>query len=118
MKKELKNSAFIDGNNLYRGVRGLGWKLDYRKFRVFLEEKYAVKKVYMFMGFVPQYAAMYKDFQEWGYVLVFKPTLPDDKGGVKGNCDAELVLQAMIDLGEYERAVIVSGDGDFHCLVT
>ena len=70
------------------------------------------------MGFVPQYAAMYKDFQEWGYVLVFKPTLPDDKGGVKGNCDAELVLQAMVDLGEYEKAVIVSGDGDFHCLVT
>ena len=118
MKKELKNYAFIDGNNLYRGIRGLGWTLDYKKFRVFLEEKYAVKKVYMFMGFVPQYAAMYKDFQEWGYVLIFKPTLPDDKGDVKGNCDAELVLQAMIDLAEYEKAVIVSGDGDFHCLVS
>jgi hypothetical protein len=24
----------------------------------------------------------------------------------------------MIDLVEYENAVIVSGDGDFHCLVT
>ncbi len=62
MKKELKSYAFIDGNNLYRGIQSLGWKLDYKKFRVFLEEKYAVKKVYMFMGFVPQYAAMYKDF--------------------------------------------------------
>ncbi len=35
----------------------------------------------------------------------------------KGNCDAELVLQAMIDLDSYEKAVIVSSDGDFYCLV-
>jgi len=36
---------------------------------------------------------------------------------VKGNCDAELVLQAMIDYKHYDKAIIVSGDGDFHCLV-
>ena len=35
----------------------------------------------------------------------------------KGNVDAELVLQAMIDYGDYERAVIVTSDGDFACLV-
>jgi len=29
----------------------------------------------------------------------------------------ELVLQAMIDYASYHQAVIVSGDGDFHCLV-
>ena len=117
MHKPLTNYAFIDGNNLYRGIRGLGWKLDYVKFRKCLEEKFAVKRAYMFMGFVPAYSAMYRDFQEWGYVLIFKPTVPDEAGIVKGNCDAELVLQAMIDLQEYEKAVIVSGDGDFHCLV-
>ena len=31
--------------------------------------------------------------------------------------DAELVLQAMIEYPHYERAVIVTGDGDFGCLV-
>lgn len=31
--------------------------------------------------------------------------------------DAELVLQAMIDLETYDRAVIVTNDGDFACLV-
>ena len=36
---------------------------------------------------------------------------------MKGNCDTELVLQAMIDLDKYEKAIIVSGDGDYYCLV-
>jgi len=38
-------------------------------------------------------------------------------GKVKGNIDAELVLHAMIQFNTYNRAVIVSGDGDFYCLV-
>jgi uncharacterized LabA/DUF88 family protein len=38
-------------------------------------------------------------------------------GTTKGNCDAELVLHAMIEYGNYEKAIIVTGDGDFHCLV-
>jgi len=38
-------------------------------------------------------------------------------GKVKGNCDAELILQAMIDIDKYEKAVLVSSDGDFACLI-
>ncbi len=38
-------------------------------------------------------------------------------GKPKGNVDADLVLQAMIDYRDYERAVIVTSDGDFACLV-
>jgi len=36
---------------------------------------------------------------------------------VKGNVDAELVLHAMIEYKNYDKAIIVSGDGDFHCLI-
>jgi len=52
-----------------------------------------------------------------GYVIIFKPILKTPEGRVKGNCDAELVLQVMIDLDSYEKAVLVSSDGDFYCLV-
>lgn len=31
--------------------------------------------------------------------------------------DAELVLHSMIEYSRYENAVIVSGDGDFYCLI-
>ena len=35
----------------------------------------------------------------------------------KGNVDAELVLPTMIELPHFDKAVIVTGDGDFRCLV-
>ncbi|MBI2444031.1 MAG: NYN domain-containing protein [Candidatus Magasanikbacteria bacterium] len=49
--------------------------------------------------------------------LVFKPIIRFDGDQVKGNVDAELVLQAMIDFSNYQQAVLVTGDGDFGCLV-
>jgi len=41
----------------------------------------------------------------------------DGKVKIKGNVDAELVLHAMIEYKSYDKAVIVSGDGDFYCLL-
>jgi len=117
MPKNLKNYAFIDGANLYRGVESQGWSLDYKRFRVFLRDKYAVGTAYWFIGYVPEQADLYRALQSRGFTLVFKPTIPDPGGRIKGNCDAELVLQAMIDFDDYDKAVIVTSDGDFHCLV-
>ena len=58
----------------------------------------------------------YKILKNIGYSLIFKPTL-DQKGKTKGNVDAELVLHSMIEYDNYDMAVIISGDGDFYCLV-
>jgi uncharacterized LabA/DUF88 family protein len=52
--------------------------------------------------------------------LVFKPVLKIKKGNnttYKGNVDAELVLHSMIQYPYYQKAIIVSGDGDFMCLI-
>ena len=35
----------------------------------------------------------------------------------KGNIDSELVLHAMVEFYNYDKAIIVSGDGDFYCLI-
>lgn len=116
-KKSKNNYAFIDGQNLYLAVQELGWKLDYKRFRIYLGEKYSVKKAYMFMGFLPANQELYNFLQTVGFVLVFKPILENKQNIIKGNCDAELVLQTMIDLKNYNEAIIVTGDGDFYCLV-
>lgn len=99
------------------GVKSLGWKLDHRKFRVYLKDKYRVNIAYLFIGYVPENQAMYSALQNCGYVLVFKPTLPDNNGDIKGNVDADLVLQAMLDYEKYDKAIIVTSDGDFYSLV-
>jgi len=111
------NFAFIDSQNLNLSIQELGWKLDHKKFRTYLREKYGVTKAFLFIGFISGNNDLYAALQEAGFVCIFKPTLIYKDGKTKGNCDAELVLQAMIEFGEYDKAVIVTGDGDFYCLV-
>ncbi len=117
MQKKENNYAFIDSQNLNLSIQKLGWKLDYRRFRVYLAEKYAVQKAYVFIGFVALNQSLYDNLQEAGFILKFKPTIPDADGKIKGNVDADLVLWAVLEIGEYDKAVIVSSDGDFYSLV-
>jgi uncharacterized LabA/DUF88 family protein len=114
------NFAYIDGANLHRGVADLGWKLDYRRFRVWLSEKYGVKTAYLFLGLIPKYKDLYKRLQEAGFTLVFKEVIYDGDGKLKGNCDADLVLQAVKDTYEnkFDKAILVSSDGDYACLIS
>jgi len=116
MKKQ-NNFAFIDSQNLNLGIQSQGWKLDWQKFRQYLRDKYQISKTYLFIGYVRGNEALYTRLQQFGYILIFKPTLELPDGKVKGNVDAELVLHAMIEFDRYSKAVIVSGDGDFYCLV-
>lgn len=117
MGKPLTNFAFIDSHNLHLGIKGLGWKLDYVRFKKYLAEKYGVAKCFMFFGFNIDNQGLYAFLQKIGFICIFKPTLKYKDGSIKGNCDAELVLHAMIEFQNFEKAVIVTGDGDFHCLV-
>src|SRR5437867_1335939 len=109
-----KNYAFIDGQNLNLGIRSQGWKIDWKRFRVYLKEKYDLETAYYFIGYVEGNSNMYRSLQEAGYILIFKPTIKDKDGKIKGNCDADLVLHTMINFPLYHKAVIVSSDGYFY----
>lgn len=131
MIKKKRVYAFIDAQNLncgisknlYKNVRGReievykGWNLDYMKFRHYLRDKFHVEKAFLFIGFISRNRALYKFLTNCGYILVFKPTIIGSFGKVKGNVDSELVLSSCrLEYKDYDKAVIVSGDGDFFCL--
>lgn len=132
-KKKLGNYAFIDNQNLNVSTQKFGWKMDWRKFRQFLKDEYGVTKAYMFIGYLPEFEDMYQSLNESGYGIVLKPTTtgsaPQSENGnghhdsdeqkkpIKGNVDTDLVLWAMKELQNYDKAVLVSGDGDFYGLV-
>lgn len=111
------NYAFIDSQNLNLAIREQGWILDFKRFRRYLEDKYKVAKAFIFIGYVAQNQDLYTSLQKSGYILIFKPTLFMPDGKVKGNVDAEMVLHTMIETPNYDQALIVTGDGDFYCLV-
>jgi len=81
------------------------------------KEKYGVTKAFLFIGYVEGNNQLYISLQSAGFLCIFKPTLIYKDGSTKGNCDAELVLNAMIEYPNYDKAIIVTGDGDFYCLV-
>lgn len=112
-KSSSNNYAFIDSQNLHLSIRSFGWRLDHKRFRIYLKEKYGVSKVFLFIGYVEGNNTLYKLLQDAGFICIFKPTLKYKDGTTKGNCDVELVLQAMIEYPNYDQAVIVTGDGDF-----
>lgn len=127
MSRKEKIYAFIDSQNLNLGTskditkRGRviykGWKLDFKKFRIYLRNKFRVAEAFLCIGYIKQNESLYKRLRADGYKLIFKPTVKDREGKSKGNVDAELVLHAAaIEFSRYDKAVIVSGDGDFYCL--
>ena len=74
-------------------------------------------KVCLFIGYVAGNNDLDTQLQTAGFICVFKPTVTYRDGKTKGNCDAELVLQAMTEYQYYKKVIIVTGDGDFYCLV-
>jgi uncharacterized LabA/DUF88 family protein len=125
--------AFIDSQNLNVGTQKFGWKMNWIRFREWLASEYGVDKAFMFIGYIPENEALYEQMHDAGFLVVLKQTFdmtrmkpeeklkdngePEDKKPVKGNIDTDLVLWAMKEMGNYQKAIIVSGDGDFFSLV-
>ena len=107
IEDKTNNYAFIDSQNLNLAIRDQGWILDYKRFRKYLGQKYDISQAFLFVGYISSNQNLYTSLQKFGYLLIFKPTLVLPSGKTKGNVDAELVL----------HSIIVSGDGDYHCLI-
>ncbi len=117
--RPVNNYAYIDAANLHKANKELGWELDYNRFRVWLMEKYGVRRAYIFIGLIPKMKDLYTYLQECGFTIVFKEVVYDGGGEPKGNCDADLVLQATQDIFEddFGKSIIVTSDGDYAGLV-
>ena len=104
--------AFIDGQNLYKSLQEQSITLDFRAFRKHLQKKNNATKAFYYIGYQPHNSELYRYLEGCGYELVFKEvSFEDDK--VKGNIDAELIFTGMLWYNDYDKAIIISGDGDF-----
>jgi len=119
MNKQKNNFAYIDGANLHKGVESSNWKLDYRRFRSWIRQKFDIKEAFLFIGLMSKHADLYTLLQSMNYKLVFKEIIYDGVGKAKGNCDADLVLQAVRDYYENHsnNVLLVSSDGDYAPLI-
>jgi uncharacterized LabA/DUF88 family protein len=115
IKKE-NNYAFIDFQNLIKGVESLEWRIDFKKFLNYLKSKYKVTKAILFIGYIKKNESIYSYLKQIGYGIVFKETVYIDNR-LKANIDVDLAVTVMLNLNVFDEAVIISGDGDFKILV-
>ena len=108
-------------------------QLKYDKLLSYLRKRHNVTTAYYFIGHLSQNQYIYDTLTAYGYALKFRNvtkkggkhvTCPAcgksfeiDKGKTKCDCDADLVLQVMDEIQSYDKAIIVTSDGDFDNLV-
>ena len=111
------NYAFIDGNNLFLGTQSEGWIINPSLLMDYLTNNLRVKKAFYFIGYIQQNINLYKSLRKAGFILIFKRTKKDNHNSIIGNIDADLVFHAMIKINNYYKAIVISGDDDYYCLL-
>ena len=115
------NLAFIDGQNLHLGTKQNNWKIDHKKFRTYLKEKYDVEEAYYFLGYVSEeQQELYNRLQRAGFIVLFKEHGARLIGKKKGNVDTDIVFEIMkilLERKDFSKILLVSGDGDYKKLV-
>lgn len=114
--------VFIDAANvIYRHGNERLWKIDLKKLIKYLQERFGASKIFYFGGIDYQNAAqmsIYRRMLEWGYELRFNPVkhFVNDRGEryLKADVDSRMTFEIMRLFPEYDRAVILTGDGDFY----
>ena len=121
MDKKASNLAFIDWQNLHLGTIQDNWKIDLKKFRIYLKDKYHIAEAYYFLGYISEEEQdLYNNLQKSGFIVLFKEHSPALKGTKKGNVDTDIVFEIMknlIDNKDFDKVVLVSGDGDYKKVV-
>src|SRR5829696_3639405 len=111
-----KVAIFIDGNNLFHAARSAGVEIDYAKLLNFLRGESPLLRAFFYTG-VDERAERQQGFLLWmrrnGYRVVQKElkTFPD--GTKKANLDVEIAVDMLSLVGNYDTAILVSGDEDF-----
>ena len=127
------NYAYIDGANLHYTYEKLDWRLDYQKLLDHLRIKYVVIVAHYFIGKTPSNEAISSKLSSYGYNIKRKdPSWYDTKEEVclhcgevvkpseeryKADVDSYLTLQVMSDINDFDKAVLITSDGDFDELV-
>ena len=127
------NYAYIDGANLHFTYENLDWDIDYQKLLGHLRAKYGVIITYYFIGKTPNNQAIYDKLSSYGYNIRLKEPSPYDTEEVicthcgevvtpsekryKADIDSYLTMQVMSDMNAFDKAVLITSDGDFDELV-
>ena len=114
--------AFIDAQNIAKGIENSGWKIDWGAFRKWLAKHYNVSQAYMYIGYMAENRDLYLQLNNNGFNIDLKQMVKSNRdtaagGDIKGNVDVDMTIGAWREYDNYNKAIIISGDGDFTSLI-
>lgn len=120
-KAKESNLAFIDGQNLHLGTTQDGRKVDLKRFRIYLKDKYNIIEAHYFLGYPSENEQkLYNNLQTAGFIVIFKDHSSKLASTKKGNVDTDIIfgiMKNLIDNKRFDRIVLISGDGDYKKLI-
>ncbi len=115
MRKKHTTYAFIDASNIIYGAREEGWFIDQKKLFRYLKSKFSVSKAFFYYGKDSKNIEKEKflgKLKSFGYILRVKQ-IKRFGNRQKANCDVDLTMDMLLKIKEYQRAIVLTGDGDF-----
>ena len=90
------NIAFIDAQNLHLWTNAEKWKVDFKKFRVYLKDKFKIIEAYYFLWFLSEDEQdLYSRLQKAWFIVVFREHSSHMKWKKKWNVDVDIVFEIM-----------------------
>jgi len=108
--------AFIDLSNVFGGAESEKWEVDYRKLKRYLVTRYGVARAFVFGGTSnrPDRVELHEQLSRLGYEVLLVPTRRFSDGSSKADVDSRMTFEIMRLEKEYDKAIVLTGDGDFY----
>ncbi len=128
LREQEKTAFFIDGANLYKAARNLGFDIDYKSLLAKAQDGCQLIRASYYTAIQEDRDQDYSPLRplvDWldynGYTMVTKITreFTDAQGRkrYKGSTDVELVVDMMLLADKLDHLVLFSGNGDFRRLI-
>lgn len=119
-----KVAVFIDAANIIHCYEDTKWKIDLKKLKNYFATRCTLVGIYYYSAYFEEsdsQKSLFEMLSRKGFVLRVKKIrkITNDDGTItlKGNCDTDMVVDAVARMSEYDTAVLMSGDSDFIPLV-
>jgi len=128
MRESEKTALFIDGANLYKAARSLGFDMDYKSLLAKSRAASQLVRAYYFTSMQEDRDQDYSPLRplvDWldynGYTMVTKLarefTDPTGRKRFKGSTDIELAVEMMALASKLDHAIVFTGNGDFRRVI-
>lgn len=117
-------AVFIDAANILYSQKTLGWRVDYKKLKEYLDHETQLVSIHFYTGKVgadEKQARFLDKLAQFGFAVAAKEVkrirVARDTYEWKGNLDVELALDAYRLKEDFDVCLLFSGDSDFAYLL-